>query len=911
MSIFELMTKKIFTAILAALLLSACSKNVELQDDAALQAGEEGVVVLFAEFSSADTTVVSTRTTLGQKEGNNWQNLWAEGDAICVNGVASYPLTASEAGGSTASFTISGVSAPFHVAYPAASVSSYSNGQATIIIPDEQQYIEGSYDSAAWVMLDNSSNEIIGFVPQMAIMSITPTGSGGSIKSISITDLGSGALSGSFSTDFSTITPISSATSKTVTVSSAKGVADGKPWRIVIPASSFCDKGFRLTVNTSDGRCFIREGRPSKTYGAGKIYSFSIDLKHTPATLSASAGKTTSSSISFSWSHDGYSTEEEIDKTYLISLYADAACTDMLVSHLITPEDACWSNSTPRFVFGGLNPSTQYWFIARDVSGGSASSPVSATTEPFTPVDARYVSNAKVGQVILAEDFSEIGWGSSEFDNSAGFYPDNPDLTVPSGLISTADGRYEVYNANHIRLFDVTSISSSDRLSGWGFFGNSSVYAYAGYLRVGVTTSGARTHIVSPALSGIPNGQDAVIDVTVTSCRNEANDNDVAVFLEDGSSITHNKWKYYGVTLSEGYPLGTKSREWSTSTVRIAGVSNTSRLVFGSLTNIDTKNRFCITDIQVRIVSLSPSSKYKAQFKAASYNVLKPSGHPDETSLSKAATRNALYLNIAGTDASIIGFNEIDSNYLPEGDYSLPDICSSLGSNWQWELYWPNNIRPFKAFTYTYANGFAYDGSVFALEDDGYVWLSKEEETWYGNWWQAYEKAGSPMRTCVWALMRHIESGIRFYFLVTHLPTASQGGGESMAAGLNKFAESLDASLPKILVGDMNSASSGSNQEPYSKLKEYWADSCETVAAAGGSDMTSRGTLSGSSSSYYYSVSTFTKNHPDRRIDHVMTKGSCRAGTYGTPYVTFEVDGKDWCPSDHLPVVATIVFPKK
>lgn len=903
------MVRKVFTLVFTTMLFIACDGKLSPQEqDVVTTDDESGNLTVLSVGLVND----STRTGLGPKDGDAWPNLWSEGDAISVNGITSNPLSAAEAGRKSASFTLSGIiDPPFCTAYPPSAVSSYSSGTATINIPTDQQYIDGSYDSDAWIMLAESNGISLNLVPQMAILSITPTGSGGAIKSISITDLGSGALSGSFSTDFSSITPISSSTSKTVTVSSEAGVQEGKPWMIVIPASDFCEDGFRLTVTTTDNRCFIRTGRPSKAYSAGKVYSFSIDLKHSTAVLSASAGNTTSSSISFSWSHDGYDTQDEVDKTYLISLYANAACTDMLVSHLITPSDACWNNSTPRFVFGGLNPSTKYWFIARDVTGGITSAPVSATTKAFTPVDARYVSNASAGQVILAEDFSEIGWGSSEFDYSAGFYPTDPDLTVPSGLITSEDGRYEVYNANHIRLFDVTSISSSDRLSGWGFFGNSSVYAYAGYLRVGVTASGARTHIVSPALAGIPNGKDAVIDVTVTSCRNEANDNDVAVFLEDGSSITHNKWKYYGVTLSEGYPLGTKSREWSTSTVRIAGVSNTNRLVFGSLSNIDTKNRFCITDIQVRIVSLSPSSNNKAQFKVAAYNVLKPSSHPDETSLSKSETRNALYLNIAGTGASIIGFNEIDSNYLPEGDYSLPDICSDLGSNWQWELYWPNNIKPFKAFTYTYANGFAYDSSVFALEDDGYVWLSQEEETWYANWWSAYEKVGNPMRTCVWALMRHIESGLRFYFLVTHLPTASQGGGESMATGVNGFAESLDASLPKILVGDMNSATSGNNLEPYAKLKEYWADACETVADAGGTDMTSRGTLSGSSSSYYYSVSTFTKNHPDRRIDHVMTKGACRASTYGTPYVTFDVSGNPWCPSDHLPVVATIVFPKK
>ena len=856
-----------------------------------------------------DGTLNPSRTCLGPKEGNEWPNLWAEGDALSVNGVPSDTLDAAASGSSYAVFTLTGVSAPFHATYPVSCVSSYKDGAATLTLPAVQQYRKDSYDSSAWVMLARSEDNSLHFVPQTAILSITPTGSGSDIRSISLTDLGEGALSGSFSTDFNTLVPCSSGVSASVTLRSEEGVPEGNPWRMVIPASDLSDSGFRLSVTTTDGRTFVRKGTPSTAYEAGRSYAFPVPLK--PESVpTAVLDAVSSSSLSFSWSHEGATVEEEIERPYQISLYTDAACTELFVSHLIPAGASCWNNAQPRFVIGGLDPSTPYWFTVCDLSSGSVSAPVSGVTEAFTPVDARNVSTASAGQVILAEDFSEMGWGTSEFDFSAGFYPSVTDLTIPRGTLSTDDGRYVVYNANQLRLFDVTSIPASSRLSGWGFFGNSSVYAYAGYLRIGVTSSGARTHLVSPALAGIPDGKDAVIDVTVTSCRNEDNANDVAVFLEDARSLSQKKWKFYGVTLSEAYPLGTRSRKWSTSTVRIAGVSNFHRLVFGSYSNIATKNRFCITDIQVRIVSLTPTSNNKARIKAASYNVLKPSGHPEESSLDKADVRDALYRTIALTGASIIGFNEIDEKLIPGGVYALPDICSALGSQWKWELQWPNNVRYFQSYNYTYANGFAYDSSVLALEESGYVWLSKEEETWYETGWAAYGNAGSPMRTCIWARMRHIGSGLRFYFLVSHLPTQKQGGGESMAMGLNRFAESLEPRLPIILAGDMNSAASGDYQAPYNILREYWTDACETVASSGGTDMTSRGTLSGSSASYYYSVSTFTRNHPERRIDHIMTRGACRASAYDTPYATCKVGDNPWCPSDHLPVAVTIDFPK-
>ena len=96
-----------------------------------------------------------------------------------------------------------------------------------------------------------------------------------------------------------------------------------------------------------------------------------------------------------------------------------------------------------------------------------------------------------------------------------------------------------------------------------------------------------------------------------------------------------------------------------------------------------------------------------------------------------------------------------------------------------------------------------------------------------------------------------------------------------------------------ILTGDMNSAP---GSDAYKALTSYWKD---------GNSAATWGTLSGSSTSYYYPVDVFTSDRTDRRIDHIMTRGFT-ATDYSRVIVTYTLDGTVWCPSDHLPVKATV-----
>ena len=285
----------------------------------------------------------------------------------------------------------------------------------------------------------------------------------------------------------------------------------------------------------------------------------------------------------------------------------------------------------------------------------------------------------------------------------------------------------------------------------------------------------------------------------------------------------------------------------------------------------------------------------------ATCNLLKPSGRPDEMSLDNPLVLQTLAKSVRATRADVIGFNELDENYGPNGPYSLSEACGLEG--FTWSLTWPNEPQKYGPLKYSYANGFAFNGEILQLEDSGYVWLSKEEsETWYEKPAQALnKKAGSPARTCIWARFLHKDSKKVFWLFVTHLPTDSQGGGYNMAGVVNSFAAKKAGSAPAILMGDMNCSpamSEVSCTATYRRLYLYWTDA---------NAESKLGTLSGSSASYYYTVDVFTKKHPERRIDHVMTRG-CSAKNYHSVVETYTYEGKVWCPSDHLPVVATVTI---
>ena len=348
--------------------------------------------------------------------------------------------------------------------------------------------------------------------------------------------------------------------------------------------------------------------------------------------LLASLKRVSSSSAVFTWTYGG-DAAVDIAKPYTAGIYRDPSCTDLVVSFNFpantTSEDEgpkFWSGKTPCFVFGGLAPSTEYWFQVQDTENGAKSSPVSVTTEAFTVVEAGEVSDAAVGDVILAEDFSEISSCSDELAGAAGFVPSDHVLMIPSG--NNPEGGFVEYGNTGNRIFGSGwDISDSRMDHGWGFFGNSSCFSRNGYLRVSSSTG--RTHIVTPALSGIPEGKLATIEVTVTATKYESSTNDVAVFLEKGLTMSSQTTtseadykKYDKAALSDGYALGISSvKSWTTKSVTIPKVDSDCQLLIGSLDA--EKTRFYFDDIVVKIVELKDKGAVDATIEINDFDSFK------------------------------------------------------------------------------------------------------------------------------------------------------------------------------------------------------------------------------------------------------------------------------------------------
>ena len=303
--------------------------------------------------------------------------------------------------------------------------------------------------------------------------------------------------------------------------------------------------------------------------------------------------------------------------------------------------------------------------------------------------------------------------------------------------------------------------------------------------------------------------------------------------------------------------------------------------------------------------------------------------------MDRADVQAALGASIAGMGADIFGINEIGEDNMPgkSRDIKAMAIAAGLsGSNYTWMMDYPNKVSrsgiiinySYSAEMY-YANVFAYNNTTIAVEDEDYVWLCNDEDNYYSTKQNAYEN-GSGRHTAVYAKCRHKVSGKRFWFIVTHFDTYignDDGDNLNNVKSFKTFANYLKEKvedLPIIAVGDFNFGPKETDKTTdcpnYTRLTSYWTDAYDKVKADG--NMTSfyktyDGTQTGSQHNYYYPFITFTKNHPDRRLDHIVTKNTSSQHVTPVSYRTVRrtyvaEDDNAWCPSDHFPVVCDIKF---
>jgi endonuclease/exonuclease/phosphatase family metal-dependent hydrolase len=286
------------------------------------------------------------------------------------------------------------------------------------------------------------------------------------------------------------------------------------------------------------------------------------------------------------------------------------------------------------------------------------------------------------------------------------------------------------------------------------------------------------------------------------------------------------------------------------------------------------------------------------------------------------AMREAFGKVIYNTQADIIGFNEIEETMNEYSDEnSVQKLAEAQGCNYTYKFFsssaagWWEQILGGTG-KLSFANGFAYNADVLTLNDSGRAWYNDSNSNNYST--SSDSGSGDPNRTYVWAKFTHKESGKEFYFFVTQLPTSASGNTKA-ANGINNFAQSKAGSAPQILVGDMNNADKDTHEcyEGSQKLMTYWTDAYNALDEAGNLGSfykTYCGTQSGTGKTYQYSILDFCKNHPERRIDRIFTKGGCTATTYKTIRTTYtfepelDTDIETYYPSDHLAVVCDVTL---
>ena len=191
------------------------------------------------------------RTELGDLVGGQYSILWTKNDRIDVNGKRSSALPTEFIGSTSASFTVSGVAAPYNVVYP----SGILNNDGTITVPTVQNYTHGSFDKAAAVMVGHSENDKVSLHNLYSFVKLTiEKGDNVALSNIVISAAGGESISGIFNIDYKTATIEPLAGQDVIRIEGDLAWVENQVVAVVaIPAGKYA-AGFKVEINDVNGK---------------------------------------------------------------------------------------------------------------------------------------------------------------------------------------------------------------------------------------------------------------------------------------------------------------------------------------------------------------------------------------------------------------------------------------------------------------------------------------------------------------------------------------------------------------------------------------------------------------------------------------------------------------------------------
>ena len=268
---------KIFTAIVVAFAAYSCVADAT---------EDLGVNINVVGQNSLTLSLDETRVQLGEKAEGVYPLYWSENDQIGVNGQASTPLTAEQAGKADATFTFAnGIGErPYNVVFPAPAegVAAVTDGCYPVVFPANQKYVAGNVDPKAVVMYayaavpaDGEEATPIALNHLTGLLQLNVKGAV-TLTSLTVKAL-EGKLAGTYDVNCETgeLTAQEESTSDSVTVTFEEGVAlsdAATTIYVAVPAGSH--GAVWVTLRTATDKMTVKFNSDVKPITAGTVREF-------------------------------------------------------------------------------------------------------------------------------------------------------------------------------------------------------------------------------------------------------------------------------------------------------------------------------------------------------------------------------------------------------------------------------------------------------------------------------------------------------------------------------------------------------------------------------------------------------------------------------------------------------------
>ncbi|MBQ7518092.1 MAG: hypothetical protein IJU13_06690, partial [Bacteroidales bacterium] len=597
-----------------------------------------------------------TRTALSYKDATTYYNYWSDGDRVRINGVSSGALKAGDGyvGTKSARFPMAEVVPQYedcwYYGFPADQFT-FDDGVGTVTIPASQQYVEGSYDPRAFIMVGKSATQTLTFYPKVSLIRITAkdatTPYDYKIAKVRLESIGGEPLSGTFTTDYNNASSTFVATSGNAYVeimAPDAGLDFGTQFFFCVPAGIYY-KGLRFIVYAKDGTSMTFSNTASFTAEVGTAHNIgSPKYSESPSTFADAPvlGEITSSTMSINWK--SHATANDYAKRWRIYVSTSSDFTTGVRVVEIYPKAGSWnSNQTPlTFTVGRLNPGARYYVKVLDV-GNHIFTPVSDITLSASPISQTMpVEDIAATGMILSENFSEIGWGSAYYNDVSygGFYP-----TTSKGGTSVNDRTFDYLVADDASTFmrggaDLNfefprfdAAYAASRLNGWLYQG--STYFKNGFMKLGKTE--AAGYLLTPAIP-LADGRKAEIKVKAKVAKYDDSTADTwALAIVSGVTNSGRKtsadftWPSSG-SVVQYRTVTIPSKTWNEVTVEGLYAQDGDRIVFGFPQDVavsGTNARAYLGYLSIEVTALTDDFIIHDETTLAAFNAAVTGGDTD------------------------------------------------------------------------------------------------------------------------------------------------------------------------------------------------------------------------------------------------------------------------------------------